>query len=54
MQVFSSAGDCGDVIYSLLAIQARGGGAVRLFPAPYATARMTSAGLGRLSIRQMM
>ena len=43
MRVFSSAGDCGDVIYSLPAIQALGGGALRLFPATYTTGRMTLA-----------
>jgi hypothetical protein len=43
MQVFSSAGDCGDVLYSLPAVQALGGGALRLVPAAYTTARMTSA-----------
>src|SRR5207244_1074308 len=43
VQVFSSAGDCGDVVYSLPAIQALGGGALRLFPAPYTTIRMTPA-----------
>ena len=41
MRVFSSAGDCGDVIYSLPAIQALGGGALWLVPAPYTTNRMT-------------
>ena len=43
MPVFSSAGDCGDVIYSLPAVRALGGGALRLFPAPYTSARMTPA-----------
>jgi hypothetical protein len=43
VQVFSSAGDCGDVLYSLPAMKALGGGALRLYPAPYTTARMTPA-----------
>ncbi len=43
MRVFSSAGDCGDVLYSLPAVKALGGGALRLFPAPYTTSRMTPA-----------
>jgi hypothetical protein len=43
VQVVSSAGDCGDVIYSLPALKALGGGALRLHPAPYTTARMTPA-----------
>ncbi|HEX5271548.1 MAG TPA: hypothetical protein VFW33_13720 [Gemmataceae bacterium] len=41
MQVFNSAGDCGDVIYSLPAMKALGGGTLRLYPAPYTTTRMT-------------
>jgi hypothetical protein len=41
MRVFSSAGDCGDVLYALTAVKALGGGALRLFPAGYTTARMT-------------
>jgi hypothetical protein len=41
VRVFSSAGDCGDVIYCLPAVKALGGGAIRLFPAGYTTARMT-------------
>jgi hypothetical protein len=43
VRVFSSAGDCGDIIYSLTAVQALGGGSLRLFPAAYTTARMTQA-----------
>jgi hypothetical protein len=43
VRVFSTAGDCGDVIYALPAVRALGGGAIRLFPADYTTARMTAA-----------
>jgi hypothetical protein len=43
VSVFSSAGDCGDVLYSLPAIKALGGGALRLVPAAYTTTRMTPA-----------
>lgn len=43
MRVFSSAGDCGDVLYALTAVKALGGGALRLVPADYTTARMTPA-----------
>ena len=48
MRVFSSAGDCG-VIDSLPAVKALGGGALRLFPAGYTTARMTPALAGSLA-----
>jgi hypothetical protein len=43
LQVFSSAGDCSDILYSLPALEALGGGALRLVPAPYTTTRMTPA-----------
>jgi hypothetical protein len=43
VRVFSSAGDCGDVLYCLPAVQALGGGEVRLYPAGYTTTRMTPA-----------
>jgi hypothetical protein len=43
VRIFSTAGDCGAIIYSLPAVRALGGGAIRLFPAAYTTARMTPA-----------
>ena len=49
VQVFSSAGDAGDVIYSLPAIKTLGGGSLCLFPAAYTTTRMTPTLAGSLA-----